>query len=376
MRKDVAIIGGSATGFFTAYLLANQGMGVRVFEAADALGPAPRTLIATSYVSDLVGSVCEDTVVNKIRHFELFADGRIAKVRLQYPDLVIERSKLIQRLARKAEASGVKIYAGHRFVGMKPNGKRLSFTLLSNRGTELIEESADILVGADGAFSSVAQSAGWPQRPTIPLVQAVVKLPKDMPSDTTKIWFAPQDTPYFYWLIPYSSMYGVLGLIGLDEGGARKALENFLERRALAPIEFQTALIPRYASWISSHRKIEKSHVYLVGDAAGHVKVTTVGGLVTGFRGALAVVDAITNGGSSRHFKGLRLELDLHLLVRRALNHFREKDYAKLLDLLTPSVKRSLSLLNRDETSKLLFHMFLRQPLLLLLGLRSLLFGK
>lgn len=376
MRKDVAIIGGSATGFFTAHLLANQGMPVRVFEEKEGIDPSPRILIVTSYFSDLVGSVCEDTVINKIRHFELFADGRFAKVSLRRPDLVIERSKLIRRLATKADASGVKILTGQRFWGLRPNGRRVSFTLAFNGGNELIEESADVLVGADGAFSSVAQSAGWPQQPTVPLVQAVVALPDDMASDTTRIWFVPEDTPYFYWLIPHSHTHGVIGLIGLEEGCARKSLENFLDRKALTPIEFQTALIPRYARWVPLHCKIEESHVYLVGDAAGHVKVTTVGGLVIGFRGALAVVDAITNGGSSRHFRGLRLELDLHLLIRTALNHFRERDYAKLLDLLTPSVKRSLSLFNRDETSKLLFHVFLRKPHLLFLGLRSRLLGK
>ena len=36
--------------------------------------------------------------------------------------------------------------------------------------------------------------------------------------------------------------------------------------------------------------------MYLGGDAAGHVKVSTVGGVVTGFRGALGVVEAILNG--------------------------------------------------------------------------------
>jgi flavin-dependent dehydrogenase len=196
-----------------------------------------------------------------------------------------------------------------------------------------------------------------------------------MPPDTTQIWFSPEDTPYFYWLIPSSSTHGVLGLIGLKEGKTRENLENFLKRKDLRPIEFQTALIPQYSNWIPFRRNIEGSHVYLVGDAAGHVKVTTVGGLVTGFRGALGVVDAITNGGSSRHSSALRLELDLHLLIRRTLNHFREKDYAKLLGLLTPPVKRSLSCFHRDETSKLLLQVFLKNPRLLPLALRSLLFG-
>ena len=76
MKKDIAIIGGSAAGFFTASLLAQEGLPVRIFEASNSVDPSPRTLIVTSYVSDLTGSLCEGTVVNEIRWFELFAGAR------------------------------------------------------------------------------------------------------------------------------------------------------------------------------------------------------------------------------------------------------------------------------------------------------------
>lgn len=153
---------------------------------------------------DLIGSLCESVMLNKIGRFELFADGRVATISLRRPDLVIDRSRLIQRLAEQAEECGAKILTGHRFLDLKPNGKKLTFTVAYNGNGESIEESANILVGADGAFSKVAQSGGWPKPLTVPLVQAVVELPKDMPSDVTRVWFIPEDTSYFYWLIPHS----------------------------------------------------------------------------------------------------------------------------------------------------------------------------
>lgn len=261
-------------------------------------------------------------------------------------------------------------------MGFRPNGKRLTFTVSSNGDEELVEESTDILIGADGAFSKVAQSAGCPKQPTVPLFQAVVRLPRDMPSDVTRVWFIPEDTPYFYWLIPYSPTHGVLGLIGEKEKRGQRSLTCFLEKKDLVPLEFQSARTPAYTGWFPIHRRIGQSHVYLVGDAAGHVKMSTVGGLVTGFRGALGVTEGILNGGSSRQSKALRLELDLHWLIRKVLNRFSQADYAKLLDLLTPSVKHSLGLFNRDETGKLLLNVFFKEPRLLLLGLRSLLIGR
>jgi flavin-dependent dehydrogenase len=376
MTKDVAIIGGSAAGFFTAHLLAREGVNVRVFEAKESLRPSPRTLIVTSYLPKLIGSLGEDAVVNTIRRFELFADGRVATIPLTRPDLVIERSKLIKELAARAEGSGAKVLTGHRFLCNKPNGKSLTFTVAYNGNGGSREESTDVLVGADGAFSTVAQCTGWPQPSTVPLVQAIVELPKDMPFDTTRIWFVPEETPYFYWLIPHSSKQGVLGLIGKEGQDMRGALECFLRKKGLEPLAFQNAQVSNYTRWIPFHQKIQEGHVYLVGDAARHVKVTTIGGIVTGFRGAVGICEAILNGGSSSEFRTLRHELNFHLLIRKVLNHFTQTDYAMLIDMLNPSIQRLLSIFSRDETGKLLFNIFLKQPRLLLLGLRALLNGE
>src|SRR3989441_8869317 len=91
-EQEVAVVGGSAAGFFTAYLLARASCRVRVLERAEELDPTPRTLIVTSRMRDLLGAAGECSVVNEIRRFELFTDGRAATVRLERPDLIIERA--------------------------------------------------------------------------------------------------------------------------------------------------------------------------------------------------------------------------------------------------------------------------------------------
>jgi len=103
------------------------------------------------------------------------------------------------------------------------------------------------------------------------------------------------------------------------------------------------------------------------------VKVTTVGGIVTGFRGALGAAEAILNGGHSGELRALRRELNLHLLVRKTLHRFKQADYSRLVDLLNASTRRSLSLYTRDEAARVLWHICVSQPRLLLLGLRGLL---
>ena len=105
--------------------------------------------------------------------------------------------------------------------------------------------------------------------------------------------------------------------------------------------------------------------VFLVGDAAGQVKVSTVGGIVTGFRGALGVSESILNGGESRELRSLRRELDLHLLIRKTIHQFKQADYSRLVDLMNVSTRRSLSQYTRDEAARVLWHITLSQPRLL-----------
>lgn len=360
---------------FTAYLLARQGLKVRVYERSPRLDPALRTLIVTDQMRDLLGTMGEPALRNEIRRFELFTDGRAATVTLRRPDLVIERSQLIRALAHGARQAGADVVLGRKFsaFGEKGGELRLAFERTTEAGAE--EVRATTVVGADGAASRVAREAGWPQPITVPLVQALVPLPKDMAADSTRVWFVPQDTPYFYWLIPESSTLGALGLIGEDGRETRLALERFLERQHLKPLAFQAAKIPLYTEWVPVRRQLGGGDVYLVGDAAAHVKPTTVGGIVTGFRGALAVAEAIMNGGHSRRLGALRRELNLHLLIRKIIHNFSQAHYSKLIDLLNAPARRDLETYGRDEPRTVLWHLCLHQPRLLLMGVRALLTG-
>ena len=264
--RQVAVVGGSAAGFFTAYLLARGGRNVQVFERAEQLDPTPRTLIVTSRMRDLLGPVGERSVVNEIRRFELFTDGRAATVPLQRPDLIIERASLIRGLAEQAQQAGAQVQLGRRFVGLEGNGGDLCLTVERSRDAAREQVRAGTLVGADGAVSKVAQSAGWPRQETVPLIQAIVRVPEGYPADAVRVWFVPEDTPYFYWLIPESPTRGALGLIGEDGQETRRCLERFLEKRHFIPLSFQGARIPVYTGWVPVARQVGPGRVYLVGD--------------------------------------------------------------------------------------------------------------
>jgi flavin-dependent dehydrogenase len=373
-EREVIVVGSSAAGLFTAATVARGGRRVRVLESKPQFEPAPRTLIVTDQFRNQMGASARESIVNEIRRFELFTDGRSAQVALKNPDLVIERSRLIGALAREAEQAGASLSYDTRFLGIGPNARGLRLEVES--GGQREEVHADSVVGADGASSRVARASGWPPIETVPLVQAIVRLPKDCPSDTTRVWFVPDDTPYFYWLIPESKERAAVGVIGETGVSTKRCFERFLEKKRLEPLEWQGARIPVYRKWVPVRREIGNGEVYLVGDAAAQVKVSTVGGIVTGFRGALGVAQALLQNGKSEELGALRKELGTHWLIRRALHRFQQKDYSQLVDLLDSSTRQSLGEINRDESARLLWNVARRQPRLVLLGLRGLLMGK
>jgi len=377
VRRDtdeVIVVGGSAAGLYTAAALARGGRSVRVLESKPDLEPASRTLIVTNHFRNQLGASASASILNEIRRFELFTDGRSAQIALSKPDLIIERARLIPALAREAQHAGANLSFDNRFLGLSPNSRGLHLEVESAGRRE--ELHAASVVGADGASSRVARTAGWPPIETVPLVQAIVRLPKDCPPDTTRVWFVPDDTPYFYWLIPESAERAALGVIGEDGRDTARCLARFLEKKHMEPLEWQGARIPVYRRWVPVKRRVGKSEVYLVGDAAAQVKVTTVGGVVTGFRGALGVAQSILRNGPSRELMALRRELDTHWLIRRTMHHFQQKDYSQLVDLLNLSTRDTLSEITRDESTRLLWNVLRRQPRLALLGLRGLLLGR
>jgi flavin-dependent dehydrogenase len=167
--KDVVVIGSSAAGLYTAVRVAQGGRRVSVLESKATPDPAQRTLIVTGYFKNQISSAARSSILNEIRRFELFTDGRSAQITLKQPDLIIERSRLIRSLAEEAAGVGAKLRYDTRFLDLSPNAKGLRVQV--DQGGKREELHAASVVGADGAASRVAKAAGWPPVETVPLVR-------------------------------------------------------------------------------------------------------------------------------------------------------------------------------------------------------------
>jgi flavin-dependent dehydrogenase len=372
----IIIIGASTPGLFAASLLSRAGANVEVYERSGAMDFAPRTLIVTEKISEVLGFFPEEVVLNEVRFVELFSKSRSTTVELARPDLIIERQKLILLLARMAEEAGAKIFLGRRFLSFTSSGKEVNVVFRDASACVNRQTQADVLIGADGAFSGVARSASYNGHFQTALLQARVRINKEIDRDTYRVWFDPTRTKYFYWLIPESDEIAAVGLIADDARQAGGALKSFLLERGMEPIDYQASMVPMHKFQYLARVSEISRNVFLIGDAAAQVKVTTVGGVVTGLRGARAVVEAILNGRKTgKEISKLKRELDLHLLVRRLLDGFNDLDYDRLIEFLNGELTDVVSNQTRDDLSRMYLNLVSSQPKLLVLGAMAFLRG-
>ena len=364
--SEVVIVGGSAAGLFAAYLLAREGKRVRLFDLNDVLHAPSRTLITTSQLPEVLEFFPHKAVVNEINQIDLFSRQRSVTIRMKQPDLVVERAAIVRLLAEKALEAGAEIRSGCKFLNLEPAEGGVTVTIRDSHRDRVEEFKTTTLIGADGTFSRVARIANGNGHETTPILQAIVNLPDWAQANTSRVWFQPEDTPYFYWLIPESQKQAAVGFIAEEGKNAKIKLEQFLSRLGLKPLDIQAARISAYTHLTRPWRRISGCDIYLVGDAGGQVKVTTVGGLVTGLRGAKATANAILRGSDyMKEMRPLRRELSLHRLIRSFLNRFRSADYDRLLDLLNERTIHLLGLYSRDQAVTMLCRILVAQPRLL-----------
>lgn len=372
MEFDAAVIGASTAGLYLARELASVGKRVALFEQHNELNHARRTYIITTALYRFLDDIPGDLIENEISTMQVHTRSARVEIPLKNPDLVMERGRLIQHLYRQAREAGVEFYLGHRFQGFEViQGKT---RLVLARNGSILEAAADVVVGADGVASQVARKADLSIPEQVPLIQAEINLPEGWNPRHTRVWFDAQSTPYFYWLIPESDQQAVVGLIGNPGQDVRKALDEFMKIRGYTPLAYQAGKAALHAPSLVPHRKWGDTDIYLVGDAAGHVKVTTVGGTVTGLWGARAAARSLSGEGSYvQETRSLNRELDIHWLIRGMLHRMDDAGYDRLVDAVQEPVKRFLGRYDRDEMAFQFWKLIFLQPKFIPLGLRLLL---
>lgn len=369
MEFDAAIIGASTSGLYAAQLLASQDRSVAVFEKKNPHQPARRTYIVTSGLDRVLDEIPASLVLHTIQAMEVETAQAQNRIPLKKPEYILERAQLTRYLEEQARAAGAEMHCGARFVGFRGSNQ----IVIEAEGQERTY-STRVVIGADGVSSAVAQSLELPLFPRVPLAQAEIDLPEDWDPTVTRVWFDVEKTPYFYWLIPEGPERAVAGLIAEPGMEIRNLLDEFLNQHGFSPVAYQQGTATMHRPGLKSWGQWKDLDIYLVGDAAGQVKVTTVGGTVTGLWGAKAAARAILQGTSYRtELRSLRRELNMHWCLRLLLERLDHPGYDHLVRLVNEPVKRFLGRYDRDQIARHLWKLLFLQPRFIPLGLRLIL---
>jgi len=352
----IVIIGAGPVGCFLGGLLAKSGKDVSIYEEHSIIGkPVHCTGIVTEELGKLI-EVKKEFVVNRLSKVKIFSKN--SKIELPANDVVLDRAKFDQYLARYAVKHGANLYLEHKFLGIDG-----SSAVFADKSNKIIKIKADVIIGADGPLSDAAKSnMMFGKRDFYFGMQARAK--GKYCKKAYEVYFGSICPGFFAWIVPESEKVARIGVASRTQ--TKSIFNRFLHLKKIQKkdiIDFQAGLIPVY----NKKTTCQKDNVFLVGDAACQVKATTGGGIVPGLKAARILADCIIENKSyKKELKKLNKELLLHLRIRKILNKFSDADYNKLLKIMG-SKKMSIffNKYDRDNPKKLVFKAVFAKPELL-----------
>ncbi len=357
----ITIVGAGPAGSYLAYLLAKQGREVILLEEHNAVGsPVQCTGIVTHSIENFF-KLKKEVIAKRLN--KVIVVSKNNKIEVNVDEIVMWRDRFDQFVADMAQEAGAKILLNHHFIGL--NGRN-SIKIKDKKNNKIKDIKTDIVVGADGPYSSVAKSAGMNSNSKNYIgMQAKVKLNMDTSSFET--YFGSDFPNFFGWCVPESEDTARLGVGCFDN--AQEHFYNFLKNRTGKKdiLCWESGLIPLH----NPKKTIQKDNVYLIGDAASQVKATTGGGIIPSLKAAQTLCDCIANNKDyNKEFKRRSgRELVLHLMIRNALNKFSDNDYGKLLNLMNQAkIRKVLKKYDRDTPIPLVTNLLIKEPRFLFLS--------
>jgi len=289
-------------------------------------------------------------VLNRLRGALLHPPSRepITLTRGRVEAVVIDRAAFDKELACSAADAGATFLMKTRCADVTL-GERTSVKIKKIEGAGRLETR--LVIGADGPTSLVASKAGLLKETSYTRC-AQVEVGAEIDEDRVEVYLGNSFAPgFFAWLVPA----GGVCRAGLGVSAGVPKLFDFLNKHPVASkkvrmsqlLHLAAGLIPRPLT-----RKIYGERVMLVGDAAGHVKPLTGGGVYLGLacarlaaevaaRALETEVNAKILGRYERAVaKRFGAEFELGLRARRLLERLSDNELDDLLRLLaTPELQ-------------------------------------
>ncbi|MBN1856365.1 MAG: NAD(P)/FAD-dependent oxidoreductase [Dehalococcoidia bacterium] len=292
-RYDVAIIGGGPSGSYAAALLASGGHSVVVVEKKQDTGiiPCCTGVVGTAY-AELVGLEPDVIISSAMSATFVSPFGRQFQVASPHPQaLVLDRALLERRLLRRAAMAGADVHTGVVVVGIERNSAGFELRMAGDsRGKSIMSRSIVVAAGVNPGMTGRLELGAVQHY----MVGAHAEIEMDGVSETEIYMLQQEARGLFAWLVPTGNHTVRAGV--LSHRAAAGFLRRFLDRAAVrsrlrnGQIQVSQRPVP-----VAALGCTYADGLIVIGDAAGHVKPTTGGGLYFGAIAARAGVEVLSD---------------------------------------------------------------------------------
>lgn len=337
MGRRVIVVGAGVIGLVLAKELAHYGVEVSVYDSKAKVSDGAAKASGIFSVSGLgrIGINPENSMVNTLDGATLHAGKEKLYVKSKRTmAYVVDRGKLVESCKKDAEKAGAKV-----ILGKKISKKELY---------EMASDKDNIIVGADGAISTVASTFSFPEiKEYVLTYKAEYDNASIEDSNMVGLFFSDRVAYRFFgWSCPYSSTRIEIG-IGISNRAklnSTAAFNKFLHSGMLNAILEGAEKLNGYASIIplTSRKYTVKDNVMLVGDAAGQVKATTGGGIIFGVSCAKVLAnvikDNVTKGRPLNAYekewrKKYGVDLKMHSFLHNYYSNLKVSNFEVFLKL-------------------------------------------
>ena len=334
---DVIVVGGGAAGSLAARSLAEKKYDVLVLEDHESPGTP---MHCSGLISDetIKMSGVRPDILNTLYGAEfIFPSGQSIYLKsTKVKGRVVDRVDLDVKMAEAAMDAGARYSFSDKYLSHTVGD---CVTVESDTGTH----RAKVIIGADGASSSVAMSLGE-NRPKeyIRGIQADVSYTMDE-QDVFKVYIGNSIAPgFFAWEIPCGSFTRIGLCTSWSIGAPSEYLSKFLIKRGL-----QNKVMQIYSGKIplGGRQFVYGDRCLLAGDAAGFVKPLSGGGLYPAFKANEHLINTLMGGLDSDSLFARELaeyekacsmdfgkDLDRSYSLRKRYKKMSDADFNKVYD--------------------------------------------